>query len=75
MEPFTEIWPISDVPSEAISIYDGPGVFLSDFGKASHTHQVVFAACWLQGEVLNGGLAQFFANDTHLTSSMKKSPG
>jgi hypothetical protein len=64
MESFSDIWPISDVPSDAISIYDGPDVFLSDFSEASHAHQVVFAAFWLQGEVLNGGLKQFFSNDT-----------
>jgi uncharacterized protein DUF4375 len=64
MESLSAIWPIGDVPSEAISIYDGPDAFLSDFAKASRVHQVIFAAGWLQGEVLNGGLTQFFANDT-----------
>jgi hypothetical protein len=64
MQSFNDIWPISDVPSDDISIYDGPEVFLADFGKASRAHQVVFAACWLQGEVLNGGLKQFFSNST-----------
>jgi len=64
MESFSEIWPISDGMSEYISIYDGPQVFLSDFAKASRPHQVVFAAGWFQAEVLNGGLTQFFANDT-----------
>lgn len=64
MPSFNDIWPIGDVPSDEISIYDGPEVFLADFAKASHAHQVVFAACWLQGEVLNGGLKQFFSNST-----------
>jgi hypothetical protein len=64
MSSFNHIWPISDVPSDEISIYDGPEVFLVDFAKVSRAHQVVFAACWLQAEVLNGGLRQFFSNDT-----------
>ena len=64
MEPLSELWPISDTRSECISTYDGPKVFLSDFGSASSAHKVAFAAGWLQGEVLNGGLTQFFANDT-----------
>jgi hypothetical protein len=64
MESFEHIWPISDIPSERISIYDGPDVFLSEFRAVSHAHQVVFAARWFQAEVLNGGLRQFFSNDT-----------
>jgi hypothetical protein len=64
MEPLTELWPISDTRSECISIYDGPETFLSEFAEVSKAHQVAFAAGWFQGEVFNGGLAQFFANDT-----------
>jgi len=64
MKPLSEVWPISDGMSEDISIYDGPEVFLADFGNAARAHQVAFAAGWFQGEVLNGGLTQFFANDT-----------
>jgi hypothetical protein len=64
MEPLTKVWPISDGMSECISIYDGPEVFLTQFSEVSSAHQVAFAAGWFQGEVLNGGLTQFFANDT-----------
>jgi hypothetical protein len=64
MTPLSEVWPISDGMSEDISIYDGPEVFLADFGNLPRAHQVAFAAGWFQGEVLNGGLTQFFANDT-----------
>jgi hypothetical protein len=64
MEPLTKVWPISDGVSECISISDGPQVFLSGFAEASRAHQVAFAAGWFRGEVLNGGLAQFFANNT-----------
>jgi hypothetical protein len=64
MEPLNELWPISDVPSKCISIYDGPCVFLQEFGEADRLNQIMFAAYWFQGEFLNGGLAQFFANST-----------
>ena len=64
MEPFDSIWPISDVPSHCMSIYDGPEVFLRDFAAASSVHGTLFAAHWPQAEILNGGLTQFFANST-----------
>jgi hypothetical protein len=64
MEPLNELWPISDVPSKCISIYDGPCVFLQEYGEADRLSQIMFAAYWFQGEFLNGGLAQFFANST-----------
>jgi hypothetical protein len=57
-------WPFSDVPSDAISIYDGPEAFLDGLVAAKPNSQVAFAVYWLQAEVLNGGLGQFFANDT-----------
>ena len=64
MEPLSSLWPISDVPSQHISIYDSPEVFLTEYGAAEPVHQTVFAACRFQGEILNGGLAQFFGNST-----------
>lgn len=64
MEPLSAIWPISDVPSQYISIYKSPDAFLTDYAGAPPVHRTVFAAYWLQGEVLNGGLGQFFGNDT-----------
>lgn len=59
-----EFWPFRDSPSDAISIYEGPEVFLQEFAESEHKSQVAFAAYWLQAEVLNGGLRQFFSNDT-----------
>ena len=56
-------WPFSDVPSDAISIYDGPEAFLDEFAAAKPNSQVAFAVYWLQAEVLNGGLGQFFAEE------------
>jgi hypothetical protein len=64
MEIVQELWPLSDAPSDEISIYDGPDKFLADFQSVSPLHQTIFAAYWLQAEVLNGGLKQFFSNDT-----------
>ena len=64
MEPLSSLWPISDVPSQCISIYDGPEDFLREYAAASPVHQTIFAACWFQGEFLNGGLTQFFGNRT-----------
>src|SRR5690606_9291996 len=64
MEDLRKVWPFSDVPSDAISIYEGPEVFLQDFAQGSRTQQIAFAGFWFQAEVLNGGLEQFFSNDT-----------
>jgi Domain of unknown function (DUF4375) len=64
MEDLSAVWPFSDGPTDAISIYEGAHVYADDFSAASPLMQVLFAAFWLQAEVLNGGLAQFFANDT-----------
>ena len=64
MEDLRNLWPFSDVPSDAISIYDGPEVFLHDFAQVSRAQQIAFAGFWFQAEVLNGGLEQFFSNDT-----------
>ena len=59
-----DFWPYSDVATDEISIYGGADAFLADFEAASRPEQVAFAAYWLQAEVLNGGLNQFFSNDT-----------
>ncbi len=64
MEQLSALWPISDVPSQYIAIYASPDVFLKDYAATAPVHQTIFAAYWLQGEVLNGGLGQFFGNDT-----------
>jgi len=58
------VWPLSDVASDEISVYDGPEVFLEQFHGRSRADQIVFAGYWLQAQILNGGLGQFFWNDT-----------
>jgi hypothetical protein len=65
---YSDSWPFSDVTPDAISIYDGADVFLEEFAAAAPNSQVAFAAYWLQAEVLNGGLGQFFANDTGMAA-------
>ena len=64
MEDSRKVWPFNDVPSDVISIYDGLEVFLEEFGQVSRAQQIAFAGFWFQAELLNGGLAQFFSNDT-----------
>ena len=59
-----EFWPYTDAPPPSISIYDGVDRFLFDFGGSPREIQVAFVGFWLQAEYLNGGLCQFFANDT-----------
>ena len=59
-----QTWPYSDVTIDTISIYDGPEVFVREFRRASAKERLAFAAYWLQAEILNGGVAQFFSNDT-----------
>jgi len=64
VEDLRSFWPFRDVPSYDISIYDGPDVFAQDFAQASRAQQIALAGFWFQAEVLNGGLEQFFSNDT-----------
>jgi hypothetical protein len=64
MEDLHSVWPFGDVPSEDISIYEGPEVFLNDYARSQPEQRTIFAAYWLQAEVLNGGLHQFFSNDS-----------
>jgi hypothetical protein len=49
---------------DAVSIYDGPEVFLAQYAAAPEPSRVLLAAHWCQSEVCNGGFAQFFANST-----------
>jgi hypothetical protein len=49
---------------EAISIYDGPDVFLGQFRSVRPELGHLFAAHWCQSEVCNGGFHQFFHNST-----------
>jgi uncharacterized protein DUF4375 len=54
------VYPIWD----AVSIYNGPDVFLQQYAASPETARVLFAAHWCQSEICNGGFDQFFSNDT-----------
>ncbi|WP_269516112.1 DMP19 family protein [Brevundimonas subvibrioides] len=49
---------------KAVSIYDGPAVFLSQFKSIPERSRHLLATHWTQSEVRNGGLIQFFDNST-----------
>jgi hypothetical protein len=57
-------WSFVDPVWGLVNIYDGPEVFIAQFAKLSEIRQHLFAAHWCQSEVRNGGLHQFFSNDT-----------
>ncbi len=64
MQNNSDLWPLSETPPKVVVIYDSPDVFQNTFASVSIPHQVSFAAFWLQAEILNGGLVQFFSNST-----------
>ena len=49
---------------DAVSIYDGPEVFLQQWQRAAPRARLLFAAHFCQSEVCNGGFFQFFDNST-----------
>jgi Domain of unknown function (DUF4375) len=57
-------WSVIDPIWDAISIYDGPEVFLLQFGEVRPELGHLFASHWCQSEVCNGGFDQFFYNST-----------
>ena len=64
MKPGELYWSLVDPIWDRVSIYDGPEVFLDQVNKVSEVQKYLFAAHWCQSEVRNGGLHQFFSNDT-----------
>jgi Domain of unknown function (DUF4375) len=63
-EPGEVYWSVIEPIWDSISIYDGPEVFLLQFGKVSPEVGHLFASHWCQSEVCNGGFDQFFYNST-----------
>ena len=63
-ESMEKYWPFSDTTHEVISFYEGESKFLSDYENCIEEERNLFCAWWCQAEVLNGGLEQFFLNDT-----------
>src|SRR2546428_5812727 len=64
MKPGELYWSYVEPIWDRVSIYDGPEVFLDQVSKVSQVQKHLFAAHWCQSEVRNGGLHQFFSNDT-----------
>ena len=64
MKPGELYWSFVDPIWDLVSIYDGPEIFLHQVSKVSEVQKHLFAAHWCQSEVRNGGLHQFFSNDT-----------
>ena len=56
-----EIW-------EAVSIYEGPEVYLRNLKPFPKKLVHVFAVHWLESEVCNGGFHQFFSNSTGIVA-------
>jgi hypothetical protein len=63
-EPGEEYWSFIEPIWEAVSIYDGPGVFLDQICNVMTDQGHIFSVHWCQSEVCNGGLHQFFWNPT-----------
>ncbi|WP_164512740.1 DMP19 family protein [Caulobacter vibrioides] len=57
-------WALVDPYWDAVSIYDGPEVFLAGFSAVPTPSKHLLATHWLQSEVHNGGFSQFFSNST-----------
>jgi hypothetical protein len=48
----------------AVPLDKGAEIFAEEFGKLPVASRRLFATHWTQSEVQNGGLGQFFSNDT-----------
>ena len=59
-----EAWRLIEPHWKAVSIYDGPIVFLDGFEKLPVTARHLFAVWRCDSEVCNGGFHQFFSNST-----------
>lgn len=57
-------WDFVEPVWDKISIYGDTETFLTQFSAATKKQQILFASHWTQSEIMNGGLAQFFSNDT-----------
>ena len=63
-QPGETYWRLIEPFADAISIYDGPTIFLEHYRKVPIKVGLLFAAHWCQSEVCNGGFHQFFSNST-----------
>lgn len=57
-------WRLVEPYWDAVSIYDGWDTFARQFAALPMSSKHLYATHWTQSEVQNGGLDQFFQNDT-----------
>jgi hypothetical protein len=57
-------WPYTDVPSRAVDIYGNVAEFLESYNAQTLRDRTLFVLYWFQAELLNGGLVQFYENDS-----------
>lgn len=57
-------WQLIEPYWQAVSIYDGPIVFLDGLKQLPDASRHIFAVWWCDSEVCNGGFHQFFSNST-----------
>ncbi|WAJ72457.1 DMP19 family protein [Catenovulum adriaticum] len=57
-------WPFSESYIDTITFYDSPELYLLQYESVDPISAQMYVLYWCQAEVLNGGLAQFFANST-----------
>jgi hypothetical protein len=63
-EPLAVAWERIEPYWDAVSIYNGPTVFLDAFRQVPEPARHHFAVWWCDSEVCNGGFHQFFYNST-----------
>ena len=59
-------WKAIEQAGEDVNIYDGPKVFLEQYGKLEPAIGKMLAVHWCVSEVCNGGFHQLFFNSTGL---------
>ena len=64
METGDKYWSVIEPVWEKVSIYDGEGIFLTQFSEIPEKTGHLLAAHWCQSEVRNGGFYQLFFNST-----------
>ena len=57
-------WRVIEPYCEAVSIHDGPLVFLDGFERLPEAARHLLAIWWCDAEICNGGFHQFFSNST-----------
>ena len=57
-------WQVIEPFWDLVNIYDGPEAFLASYQAVPMVPRVLYAAHFCESEVSNGGLHQFFSNDT-----------